>query len=60
MTIIKGMLSQLVVCRSKTEFLHGILKGGAANLSAHVRNSFAQMVCAFTPMIIVIIYYSVF
>lgn len=47
MNLIHGILSQLNNCRTKTEFVHGVIKGGAANLSTSARNSFAQMVCNF-------------
>ena len=50
LTTIRGLLSHLIACRSKTQFVNGVLKGGGANLSNQSRSNFGQMVNVFNKL----------
>ncbi|KAI9564905.1 hypothetical protein GHT06_008646 [Daphnia sinensis] len=44
LTTIRGILSHLKFCKTKKQFVNGLLKGGGANLTAQSRTSFGQMI----------------
>ncbi len=45
LTTIHGILDHLTSSRTKTQFIHGLLKGCGANLSSSSLKAFGQMVC---------------
>ena len=44
LTTIRSILSHLVSCNSKMQFINGLLKGGGANLTPQSRTAFGQTV----------------
>ena len=43
-SLVQGILSQLSPCHTKMQFIHGLLKGGGANMNTTSRLAFAKMV----------------
>lgn len=53
LTTIHGILDHLTSSSTKTQFIHGLLKGGGANLSSSSLKAFGQMVCStFYPLVL--------
>lgn len=44
LTVVRGILSHMNGCTSKTNFIHSLLKGSGANLSSTSRDALAKMV----------------
>ena len=44
LTTIRGILSHLTSCKSKRQFVNGLLKGGGANMTSQSQILFGQMV----------------
>jgi hypothetical protein len=48
LTTIRGILSHLTCCKTKKQFVNGLLKGGGANLTSQSLIQFGQMVGYFS------------
>lgn len=44
LSTIRGILIHIAACRTKTQFIYGLIQGGGANLNSTARKTFGQMV----------------